>query len=170
MKTEAGRAVVGRLAAAADVFLENYRPGVMQSFGLDYERLAGDNPRLIYASISGFGQTGPYAKKGGFDLVAQGVSGIMSVTGEAGRAPVKAGIPLTDLGAALLALSGILAALLYRSRTGRGQYIDTSLLDAGVALSVWEATEYFSGAGIPQPLGSAPVSYTHLTLPTTPYV
>src|SRR5262249_45367965 len=93
--------------------------------------------------------------KGGFDLVAQGVSGIMSVTGEPGGAPVKAGVPLTDLGAALFALVGILAALEHRHRTGVGQWIDTSLLDAGVGLSVWEATEYFSGRGVPERLGSA---------------
>jgi formyl-CoA transferase len=144
-----------RLARGADVIIENYRPGVMRRFGLDYASLAGENPGLIYASISGYGQTGPSASKGGFDLVAQGVSGLMSITGEPGRPPVKTGVPLTDLGAALFAASAILAALVYRSRTGRGQYIDTSLVEAGVALSVWEATEYFSGAGIPQPMGSA---------------
>src|SRR5206468_3078235 len=113
------------------------------------------NPRLIYASISGYGQTGPDRARGGFDLVAQGIAGIMSVTGEPGRPPAKAGIPLTDLGAALFALTGVLAALHHRGRTGRGQQVDTSLVEAGVALSVWEATEYFSGAGIPQPKGSA---------------
>ncbi len=155
LKKEEGRAVVRRLAMSADVFIENYRPGVMQTLGLDYDRLGAENPRLIYASISGYGQTGPDARRGGFDLVAQGVAGIMSVTGEPGRPPVKAGVPLTDLGAGLLALAGILASLLHRSRTGRGQYIDTSLVEAGVALSVWEAAEYFSGVGIPQPLGSA---------------
>jgi crotonobetainyl-CoA:carnitine CoA-transferase CaiB-like acyl-CoA transferase len=143
-----------RLARRADVVIENYRPGVMRRFGLDYAALSGDNPGLIYASISGYGQTGPSASKGGFDLVAQGVSGLMSITGEPGRPPVKAGVPVTDLGAALFALSGILAALFYRTRTGRGQYIDTSLVEAGVALSVWEVTEYFSGNGIPQPMGS----------------
>lgn len=155
LKKPAGRDVVRRLVARTDVFIENYRPGVMKEFGLDYAALAAAYPSLVYASISGYGQTGPYASKGGFDLVAQGVSGIMSVTGEPGRPPVKAGVPLTDLGAGLLALAGILAALIHRGRTGRGQYIDTSLVDAGVALSVWEATEYFSGAGVPQPLGSA---------------
>ncbi len=144
-----------RLARRADVIVENYRPGVMRRFGLDYDALSSDNPGLIYASISGYGQTGPSASKGGFDLVAQGVSGLMSITGEPGRPPVKAGVPVTDLGAALFAVSGILAALFYRTRTGRGQYIDTSLVEAGVALSVWEATEYFSGNGIPQPMGSA---------------
>jgi formyl-CoA transferase len=143
------------LAAGVDILIENFRPGVMARLGLDYATLALDHPRLIYASISGYGQTGPWATKGGFDLVAQGVSGIMSVTGEPGRPPVKAGIPVTDLGAGLFALSGILAALHYRDRTGRGQHIDTSLGDAGLALSVWEATEFFGGRGVPGPLGSA---------------
>ena len=144
-----------RLVATADILVENFRPGVMARLGLDYATLAADHPRLIYASISGYGQTGPWAHKGGFDLVAQGVSGIMSVTGEAGRPPVKAGIPVTDLGADLFALAGILAALHHRDRTGQGQQIDTSLGDAGLALSVWEATEHFSGRGLPGPLGSA---------------
>ena len=144
-----------RLVATADVLVENFRPGVMARLGLDYATLAADHPRLIYASISGYGQTGPWAHKGGCDLVAQGVSGIMSVTGEAGRPPVKAGIPVTDLGASLFALAGILAALHHRDRTGQGQQIDTSLGDAGLALSVWEATEHFSGRGLPGPLGSA---------------
>lgn len=155
LRRDDARQAVRRLAASADILVENFRPGVMAKFGLDYRTLATENPSLIYASISGFGQTGPWAGKGGFDLVAQGVSGIMSVTGEPGRPPVKAGIPVTDLGAGLFALSGILAALHYRDRTGRGQHIDTSLGDAGLALSVWEATEYFSGRGVPGPLGSA---------------
>jgi crotonobetainyl-CoA:carnitine CoA-transferase CaiB-like acyl-CoA transferase len=155
LKTPEGRAVVTRLARSADILLENYRPGVMEAMGLDYVRLAEVNPRLVYASISGYGQSGPLRHKGGFDLVAQGASGIMSVTGEAGGAPVKSGIPLTDLGAALFALVGILAALEHRHKTGQGQHVDTSLLDAGVGLSVWEATQYFSGRGVPEPLGSA---------------
>lgn len=156
LKSTEGRGVFERLAASADVLIENFRPGVMARLGLDYPRLATQNPGLIYASISGYGQTGPKANRGGFDLVAQGVSGIISVTGEPGRMPVKAGVPITDLGAALFAVSGILAALYHRAvRTGRGQYIDTSLVEAGLALSVWEATEYFSGVGVPGPLGSA---------------
>src|SRR5689334_15921938 len=155
LKTAEGRAVFRRLARATDIVLENYRPGVMASLGLDYAELAAANPRLIYAAISGYGQTGPARAKGGFDLVAQGVSGIMSVTGEPGGPPAKAGVPLTDLGAGLFALIGILAALEHRRRTGMGQHVDTALVDAGVALSVWEATEYFSGAGVPQALGSA---------------
>jgi crotonobetainyl-CoA:carnitine CoA-transferase CaiB-like acyl-CoA transferase len=153
-RPEAQHAFV-RLARNADVVIENYRPGVMAAFGLDYAWLSVENPRLIYASVSGYGQTGPDARKGGFDLVAQGVSGLMSVTGHPGGPPVKCGVPVTDLAAGLFLLSGVLAALYDRTRTGRGQYVDTSLLEAGVALSVWEATQYFSGGGIPEPTGSA---------------
>jgi crotonobetainyl-CoA:carnitine CoA-transferase CaiB-like acyl-CoA transferase len=155
LKSAKGRELVARLAQSADIFVENYRPGVMAAFGLGYDALSASNPRLVYASISGYGQTGPSRHKGGFDLIAQGVSGIMSVTGEPGGPPAKAGVPLTDLGAGLFALVGILAALEHRHRTGEGQFVETSLVDAGVALSVWEATEYFAGLGLPTPLGSA---------------
>jgi crotonobetainyl-CoA:carnitine CoA-transferase CaiB-like acyl-CoA transferase len=155
LKTAEGREVFTRLARATDILIENYRPGVMAALGLGYDTLSAANPRLIYASISGYGQTGPARGKGGFDLIAQGVSGIMSVTGEPGGAPGKAGVPLTDLGAGLFAVTGILAALHHRERTGLGQQIDTSLVDAGVALSIWEATEYFAGGGVPTALGSA---------------
>ncbi|HEV8317623.1 MAG TPA: CoA transferase [Vicinamibacterales bacterium] len=155
LKQPAAQSVFRRLARLADIVVENYRPGVMAAFGLDYAGLVAGNERLIYASISGYGQTGPDASKGGFDLVAQGVSGIMSITGEPGGPPMKCGVPLTDLGAGLFALAAILAALHHRTRTGRGQYIDTSLVEAGVALSVWEATEHLSGGAIPQPTGSA---------------
>jgi len=155
LKTGPGRAALHRLLPGTDILIENFRPGVMRTLGLDYPALAASYPRLIYASISGYGQTGPDAGKGGFDLIAQGVSGLMSVTGEPGRPPVKAGVPLTDLGAALFALSGILAALHYRGRTGVGQHIDTSLVEAGVALSVWEAAQYFADGVTPGPLGSS---------------
>jgi formyl-CoA transferase len=155
LSQEAGRDVFKRLARSADILIENYRPGVMARLGLGYDALSAENPRLIYASISGFGQTGPDARRGGFDLVAQGMSGIMSVTGEPGGPPTKAGVPITDLGAGLFALSGILAALHWRAASGRGQHVDTSLFEAGLALSVWEATEYFSGRGVPARLGSA---------------
>ncbi len=155
LRTAEARDVFRRLVARSDILIENYRPGVMHQFGLDYDTLAADFPRLIYASISGSGQTGPRAAHGGFDLVAQGESGLMSVTGEPGRPPTKMGVPVTDLGAALFALAAILAALRYRDQTGRGQQIDTSLLEAGIALSVWEAAEYFSTGAIPTPLGSA---------------
>ena len=155
LKTTAGRDALARLSRSADIFVENSRPGVMKALGLDYPTLAALNPRLIYASISGYGQTGPDRAKGGLDLIAQAVSGIMSVTGTPDGPPTKAGVPLTDLGAALFALTGVLAALEYRHRTGAGQHVDASLVEAGVALSIWEATEYFAGAGVPAPLGSA---------------
>jgi crotonobetainyl-CoA:carnitine CoA-transferase CaiB-like acyl-CoA transferase len=155
LKAPQGREAFRRLARSADILIENYRPGVMRSFGLDYPTLSAEHPGLIYASISGYGQTGPDAWKGGFDLVAQGVTGLMSITGEPDGPPMKTGVPLTDLGAALFATSAVLAALYHRTRTGRGQYIDTSLVDAGVAMSVWEATEYFTSDRLPQPMGSA---------------
>ena len=155
LKTSAGRAALVKLAERSDVLIENFRPGIMRDFGLDYAVLSAVNPRLIYASISGYGQTGPDAAKGGFDLVAQGASGVMSVTGEPGGPPVKAGVPLTDLGAGLFALAAILAALHQRHQTGAGQYIDTSLLEAGLALSVWESAVYFAGGAVPEALGSA---------------
>ena len=155
LKQAAGRDTVRRLAVRADVLVENYRPGVLTRLGLGYDELAIRHPGLVYASISGYGRTGPSAGKGGFDLVAQGVSGLMSVTGAAGGPPVRVGVPITDLGAGLFALTGILAALLARAGTGRGQLVDTSLVDAGVALSIWEATQYFSGRGVPAPMGSA---------------
>src|SRR5437660_3269372 len=155
LKTAAGVDAVKALVRTADIVVENYRPGTLEKLGLGYAALSAINPRLIYASISGYGQTGPDRNKGGFDLVAQGVSGIMSITGDRGGAPVKAGVPLTDLGAALFAAVGILAALEHRHRTGLGQHVDTSLVEAGVALSVWEATEFFTTGGTPQPMGSA---------------
>src|SRR5262249_41944149 len=110
-----------------------YRRGTMAKMGFGYEALAKDNPRLIYCSISGFGRTGPYADRGGFDLVAQGMSGLMSITGEGpGRPPVKVGAPVTDITAGLLACMGVLAALHHRAATGRGQMVDTSLFEAGI--------------------------------------
>lgn len=150
-----GRHVFTRLARGADILVENYRPGVMARLGLDYATLSVENPRLIYASISGHGQTGPWAQKGGFDLIAQGLSGIMSVTGTPGGPPVKAGLPLTDLGAGLFATIGVLGALHHRTQSGRGQHVDTSLVDAGLALSVWEVTDYVATGNIPGPIGSA---------------
>jgi crotonobetainyl-CoA:carnitine CoA-transferase CaiB-like acyl-CoA transferase len=150
-----GRDVFKRLARTADIMIENYRPGVMHKLGLDYEALRTDNKRLIYASISGHGQTGPWSNKGGFDLIAQGLSGVMSVTGTDDGTPVKAGVPLTDLGAGLFALVGVLAALHRRATSGEGQHIDTALVDAGLALSVWEVTDYFSSGQVPTALGTA---------------
>jgi formyl-CoA transferase len=155
LKRPRGKEVFRALAARSDILVENYRPGALAALGLAYDDLRESNPGLIYASISGFGATGPYASRGGFDLVAQGMSGLMSVTGEPGRPPMKCGVPITDLAAGLLALQAILAAYVHRLRTGVGQRIDTSLLEAGIALSVWESAQYFSGGGIPGALGSA---------------
>jgi crotonobetainyl-CoA:carnitine CoA-transferase CaiB-like acyl-CoA transferase len=155
LKTPGGQRALRRLLGRADILIENYRPGVMKRFGLDYATLTPEFPTLIYASISGYGQTGPDASKGGFDLIAQGVSGLMSVTGEPGGPPVKIGVPITDLGAAMFALAGILAALHHRHQTGRGQYIETSLVEAGLAFSVWESAQYFGEGVTPGPLGSA---------------
>ena len=155
LKDPRGQEIVRSLVTRTDILVENYRPGVLDAFGLGDKDLREINPHLIYASISGFGSTGPYAHKGGFDLVAQGMSGIMSITGEVGMPPVKCGIPVTDLGAGLFALQATLAAYIHRLHTGEGQYIDTSLFEAGVALSVWESTQYFSTGEIPEPMGSA---------------
>jgi len=152
---EKGRSVFTRLARGADIIVENYRPGVMARLGLDYESLRAEHPRLIYASISGHGQTGPWAQKGGFDLIAQGLSGLMSVTGTPTSGPVKVGVPITDLGAALFATIGILGALHHRSASGVGQHIDTALVDAGLALSAWEVAVYTSTGQVPAPLGTA---------------
>ena len=155
LKDERGRDVLHRLARAADVLIESYRPGTAERLGIGYEALAEVNPGLVYASISGFGATGPYAERGGYDIIMQGASGIMSVTGETGGDPAKAGVPLTDIGAGTLCAFGILAALSARARTGRGQRVDTSLFEAGLVYGAWEATELWSSGRVPGPLGSA---------------
>jgi formyl-CoA transferase len=155
LKHPEGVAIVTRLARTADVLVQNYRPGVVERMGLGYEALRQVNPRLIYCSVSGFGATGPYASRGGYDLIAQGMSGIISVTGDEDGPPAKAGVPLSDLAAGLFGAYGILCALEYRERTGEGQFVDTSLLEAALALTVWESTEYWVTGRAPRPLGSA---------------
>ena len=155
LKQPEGVAVLKRLVETADVLVENYRPGVAKRLGVDWETLAAINPRLIYCSVSGFGQTGPYAARGGYDLIAQGMSGIMSATGSEDGPPVKVGVPIADLGAGLFAVLGILCALRARRLTGRGQQVDTSLYEAALALSAWEATEYWYTGQIPKRLGTA---------------
>lgn len=155
LKSEAGRKVLHRLVETADILVENGRPGVTKRLAADYETLSKINPRLIYASISGFGQTGPWAQRAGFDLIAQAMAGVISATGLVGAEPVKSGIPVGDLGAGLFATYGILSAVIGRERTGLGQYIDTSLLDAALSLSVWESTEFWATGKSPGPLGTA---------------
>jgi len=155
LKAEAHQSVLHRLARDADVVLENYRPGVAARLGAGWETLSALNPRLVYASVSGFGQTGPYAQRPGYDLIAQGLSGVMSVTGEPDGDPVKCGIPIGDLSAGLFCAVAILSAVHARERTGRGQRIDTSLFEGALALSIWETAELWGTGRVPQPLGSA---------------
>ncbi|HEX5493003.1 MAG TPA: CoA transferase [Mycobacteriales bacterium] len=155
LKTARGRQLAQRMAGAADVFVQNFRPGVVGDLGLDYPTLSALNPGLVYASISGFGQHGPYVQRPGYDLIAQAMSGVMSVTGNPGEPPVKAGIPIGDLAAGLFTAFGVVSALHARGRTGLGQHVDVSLLDSAFALSVWETAELWSTGRVPGRLGSA---------------
>ncbi len=155
LRAEVGREVFRRLVKQADVVVENFRPGVMERFGLGYPDLAAIKPSLVYCTISGFGSTGPARSKGGFDLVAQGVSGLMSITGHPGMPPAKVGVPITDLTAGLFGANGVMAAVIHALKTGEGQMVDTSLMEAGVAYTVWESSVYFAQGEIPGPLGSA---------------
>jgi crotonobetainyl-CoA:carnitine CoA-transferase CaiB-like acyl-CoA transferase len=155
LKSKAGREVLLKLAKDADILVENYRPGAMKRLGLGYEVLKEVNPRLVYTSISGFGQTGPWADRPGFDLMAQAMSGIMSVTGYPGGPPVKAGVPVADIGCALFAVYGTLAAYIGAKNTGQGQHIDASLFDSALAFSVWDISEYWGTGKPPEPLGTS---------------
>ena len=155
LKTAAGRETLHALVKTADVLVENARPGVAERLGMDYATLRAINPRLIYASISGFGQTGPWAQRPGFDLIAQAVSGILSANGFPGMEPAKNSIPVADLGAGLFATYAILSAVIGRHTSGEGQYIDASLFEAALALSVWETTELWGTGVSPVPIGSA---------------
>jgi crotonobetainyl-CoA:carnitine CoA-transferase CaiB-like acyl-CoA transferase len=156
LKAPPGKDVFRRLARRADVLVENLRPGTMRDLELDYAQLTELNPRLVYVAASGWGQDGPYAQRPGLDIMAQGMSGLMSITGEeGGKNPVKVGVPVTDLTCALYGAIAALVALRVRERTGRGQFIDVCLFEAGVSLAVWEAGRYFGTGEIPKPLGSA---------------
>ncbi|GAC1307972.1 MAG: CaiB/BaiF CoA-transferase family protein [Steroidobacteraceae bacterium] len=157
--TPAGRSIVQRLAFDADIVLENFKVGGLQPYGLDYESLKAINPRLIYCSITGFGQTGPYAARPGYDFLVQAMGGLMSITGrgagEAGAGPQKAGVAVTDILTGLYAAIGILAAVAHRQRTGVGQFIDLALLDVQVACLANQAMNYLVGGEPPQRLGNA---------------
>lgn len=156
LKDPDGAAVLRRLLAGADALIENYRAGTMERLGLGYETLRADYPALVYCSLSGFGRTGPYADRAGFDLVAQGMSGLMSVTGEGpGRPPMKCGPPVTDITAGILAAMGVLAAYTHRLKTGRGQAVDTSLFEAGITQTYWQSAIAMATGAAPGPMGSA---------------
>ena len=156
LKSEPGKTIVRRLLKDADVVLENYRKGTMERLGLSYESLRAENPGLIYCEISGYGRTGPYADLGGFDLVAQGYSGLMSITGEGhDRPPVKCGAPVADITAGLLAATGVVAAYVQRLKTGKGQRVDTSLFEAGILQTLWQSAITLATGDSPGPMGSA---------------
>jgi crotonobetainyl-CoA:carnitine CoA-transferase CaiB-like acyl-CoA transferase len=156
LKKPAARAVLKRLVETADVLIENYRHDTLEKLGLGYEELRKINPGLIYCAISGFGRTGPYATQGGYDLIAQGMSGLMSITGEGpGRPPVKVGSPACDITAGLIGAMGVCAAYAHKLRTGEGQLVDTSLFEAGITLTYWQSAICLATGVSPGPMGSA---------------
>jgi formyl-CoA transferase len=161
LKTAAGKKVFFELVKSADILVENYRPGVMKKLGIDYPSLKEVNPGLVYASISGFGQTGPWADRPGFDLMAQAMSGVMSVTGYPDGPPVKAGVPVADIGCALFAVYGILSAYIGKTKSGEGQFIDASLFDSALAFSIWDTAQYWGTGEEPYKLGTA----NHMSAP-----
>ena len=154
LKSEAGRAVLFRLVERADVLVENFRPDVKHRLGIDYERLRAFNPRLVYGSISGFGQDGPYAMRPGVDQIAQGMGGLMSVTGLPGHGPVRAGIAVADTTAGLFCATGILTALLEREVSGEGQWVQTSLLEAQIAILDFQAARFLIDGQVPEQAGN----------------
>ena len=155
LKTETGLEACRALIRQSDVLVENFKPGVAERLGLGYETLSAAQPGLVYCSISGYGQTGPYASKGGFDLIMQGISGLMAVTGPVEGEPHRLPIAISDVTAGMLAAFGVLAALQERHRTGRGQQVDVSLLDAAISHGVYEAASYFATGERPNRLGQA---------------
>jgi crotonobetainyl-CoA:carnitine CoA-transferase CaiB-like acyl-CoA transferase len=154
-RTEEGKQTVRDLVADADILVENFKVGGLAKYGLDYDSLSALNPRLVYCSVTGFGQTGPYAHRAGYDFLIQGMSGLMSITGEPGREPQKYGVAVTDIVSGLYGAVGILAAIEQRHQTGRGQHIDISLLDCATALLANMATNYFASGKAPGQAGNA---------------
>jgi len=155
LKSEKGKEIFRKLAGTADVVVENLRPGTMNDLGLAYESLERINPALIYVAASGWGQDGPLRDQPGMDIMAQARSGLMSITGTPGGEPVKVGVPMCDLVCALYGALAAVAALYERRQTGKGQFIDVSLLEAGVSFAIWEAGSFFATGDVPQPSGSA---------------
>jgi len=154
LKSREGLAIFERLVRGADVVVENYRPQVKYRLKVDYPRVRAINPRIVYASISGFGQDGPYANRPGFDQIAQGMGGLMSITGLPGQGPVRAGIPVADLTAGLFAANGILIALLGREHSGQGQWVQTSLLQAQIAMLDFQAARWLMQHDLPEQAGN----------------
>jgi crotonobetainyl-CoA:carnitine CoA-transferase CaiB-like acyl-CoA transferase len=155
LKSDEGRQRFYKLAKTADVIVENYRPGVVQRLSIDYESIKAINPKIVYVSISGFGQSGPWASRPGFDLMAQAMSGVMSVTGHPGEKPVKCGVPVADIGCALFAVYGLLSAYIGAQKTGVGQHIDASLFDSAMAFSIWDMSDYWGTGTPPSRLGTS---------------
>ena len=168
LKSDDGRDLVRRMIDRADIVLENYRPGTMEKMGLAFPELRKANPGLVYCKITGFGLTGPYAQRAGYDLISQGMSGLMGLTGEGpGRPPVKVGVPVGDVTAGILAATGILAAYIERLRSGEGQYVDTSLLEASLVHTYWPVALAFATGESAGPMGSAhPVAAPYQAFPT----
>lgn len=162
LKTEAGRNILLDLVKGADIVIENFRPGIVKSLGIDYEVVKRIKPEIVYCSISGYGQTGPYSRKGGFDLMAQGMTGLMHLNTQPGQRPSKLPISLHDIGAGTTALYAILAAYIHRLKTGQGQFIDVSLVESGLALTSVEAASFFVTQTVPKIEGSR-------SLLSTPY-
>jgi len=165
LKDERGKAILFKLVEQSDVLVENFRPDVKYRLGIDYETLAQINPRLVYGSISGFGQSGPYRERPGLDQIAQGLSGLMTVNGEPGRGPMRVGLPVADLTAGFMLAHGILVALLERERSGRGQWVHTSLLQANIRLMEFQAARFLLAGEVPGQAGN----YHPISEPTGVY-
>ncbi len=155
IKTKKGKVVLNELLKNSDVFIENSRVGTMQKIGFGYEDVKKINKKIIYCSITGFGTTGPYSKRGGFDLIAQGMSGLMSITGIEGLPPVKIGVPITDLNTGMFAMQGILSAYIHRLKHNEGQFLEVSLLESALAYTLYESGIFFTTGDIPKPTGSS---------------
>ncbi len=155
LKHPQGQSILWRLVERADVLVENFRPGIMGRLGFPYQAVAAANPGLVYCAISGFGQDGPYRERTAYDLIVQGMGGLMGITGDEGGAPVKVGVAITDIAAGMFAAYGILAALRVRDRTGRGQFVDVSMMDGQVAWMTYQAGNFFATGENPKRLGSA---------------
>lgn len=154
LKSKQGAEIFRRLATRADVIVENYRPDVKKRLGIDYKTIQAENPRIIYASISGFGQDGPLSQRPGFDQIAQGMGGLMSITGEPGKGPMRVGIPVADLCAGIFCAQGILLALMERERSGKGQWVQTSLLQAQVFMLDFQASRWLMDGDVPKQAGN----------------